>query len=71
MNADPPTPPPDPHHHQQSLNIFDRVSRHILQDDRGRTLRRFEPEPDRLQLQVLSPLGVPATANTRAAHPSP
>lgn len=55
---------------QRIFKIFDRVSRHILRDDAGQTLKVFEPELDQLQLQVLSLLGIPATAYTRAV-PAP
>lgn len=46
------------------LQIFASVSRHMLCDPAGRTLKVFEPELDRLQLQVLGLLGVPAAAYT-------
>jgi len=36
----------------------------MLCDPAGRTLKVFEPELDRLQLQVLGLLGVPAAAYT-------
>lgn len=51
--------------------IFAGTSRHMLCDPAGRTLKVFELELDRLQLQVLSLLGVPVAAYTLAGQTRP
>jgi hypothetical protein len=43
------------------LEIFTGVSRHVLRDRNGRVIQVFEPELDKLQLQVLELLGIPVT----------
>jgi hypothetical protein len=46
------------------------VSRHILRDRDGRVIQVFEPELDKLQLQVLELLAIPVTDFTQAAGSS-
>jgi transposase len=52
------------------LEIFTGVSRHILRDRDGRVIQVFEPELDKLQLQVLELLAIPVTDFTQAAGSS-
>lgn len=54
---------------ERILEIFAGVSRHTLRDGDGRVLKVFEPELDRLQLQVLDLLGISPTVYTQAGTP--
>jgi len=56
---------------ERVLEAFASVSRHTLCDSAGRTLKVFELELDRLQLQILGLLGVPAVAYTLAGQIGP
>jgi transposase len=47
------------------LEIFTGVSRHVLRDGDGQVLKIFEPELDRLQLQVLELLDIPVSNFTQ------
>jgi transposase len=48
------------------IEIFSGVSRHVLRDGEGNIIKIFEPELDRLQLQVLELLGISPTAFNQA-----
>jgi hypothetical protein len=56
---------------ERVLKIFASVSRHMLCDPAGRTLKVFEPALDRLQLQILGLLGIPTAAYTLAGQICP
>ena len=49
------------------LEIFTGVSRHVLKDHNGHVIQVFEPELDKLQLQILELLSIPVTDFTQAA----
>ena len=51
---------------ERILEIFAGVSRHVLRDGDGQVLKIFEPKLNRLQLQVLELLGIPASVYTLA-----